>query len=276
MAGLATTGLAAAGNDGPCTDYVSYPGGYSTVMAVGATTESDTLADFSSTGREVEIAAPGKDVSSTYYEESYETLSGTSMACPHVAGGAQLMANGYTNTEARDRLAGTVEGLGLASNEQGTGRWTSRQRSDWTRATTDDGAGRGRRRSLTTGRSDLPGSHAFLPVRRLGQRRMASEERNEDGNSERTNDGNPATETERPPARDGDSATGRIDDMPEELDEGGESGEETEGVEEAPVEIEPLDTPIEAGTIDPENAVFVVLGIVLTVLVVVRFLSVLP
>ncbi|MEF8757854.1 MAG: S8 family serine peptidase [Halobacteriales archaeon] len=66
--------------------------------------------------------APGKNIYSTYYEESYETLSGTSMACPHVAGGgAQLMANGYTNVEARDRLTATAEDLGLASNEQGSG-----------------------------------------------------------------------------------------------------------------------------------------------------------
>jgi subtilisin len=44
------------------------------------------------------------------------------MACPHVSGaGGQLMANGYTNTEARDRLKATAEDLGLASNEQGSG-----------------------------------------------------------------------------------------------------------------------------------------------------------
>lgn len=108
---------------------------------------------------------------------------------------------------------------------------------------------------------------------------MASDERNGDENSQRTSDGNPATEPERRPARNGDSATGKIDDIPVELDdgvEGSERGEETEAVEGASVEIEPLDTPIEAGTIDPENALFVVLGMVLTVLVVVRFLSVLP
>ena len=53
-----------------------------------------------------------------------------------------------------------------------------------------------------------------------------------------------------------------------------ERGETDDG--ERPFEVEPLDTPIESGTIDPENALFVVLGMVLTVLVVVRFLSVLP
>lgn len=108
---------------------------------------------------------------------------------------------------------------------------------------------------------------------------MASDERDADDNSQRTSDGTPATEADRRPARDGESATGRNADSPEELDdedEGNEGSEETEDGEAAPVEIEPLDTPIEAGTIDPENALFVVLGMVLTVLVVVRFLSVLP
>ncbi|HKL28502.1 MAG TPA: hypothetical protein VJ898_04465 [Natrialbaceae archaeon] len=55
-----------------------------------------------------------------------------------------------------------------------------------------------------------------------------------------------------------------------------ESPDTEEDEEELPFEVEPLDTPIEKGAIDPENALFVVLGMVLTVLVVVRFLSVLP
>ena len=43
------------------------------------------------------------------------------MACPHVSGsGGQLMANGYTNAEARQRLKDTAENIGLGSNEQGS------------------------------------------------------------------------------------------------------------------------------------------------------------
>ena len=118
--------VAAAGNDGPCTDCVSYPAAYSTVIAVSATTKSDSLADFSSQGPETELAAPGKDIPSTVPPESssdgVDTFSGTSMACPHVSGaGGQLMANGFTNTEARDRLQATAEDIGLSSNEQGNG-----------------------------------------------------------------------------------------------------------------------------------------------------------
>ena len=114
--------VAAAGNDGPCSDCVSYPAAYDEVIAVSATDENDDLAGFSSTGPEVELAAPGVEILSTYLGGSYTELSGTSMACPHVSGaGGQLMANGYTNTEARDRLASTAEDISLSSNEQGNG-----------------------------------------------------------------------------------------------------------------------------------------------------------
>ncbi|MFC7155718.1 S8 family serine peptidase [Halomarina halobia] len=114
--------VAAAGNSGPCTDCVGYPAAYSEVIAVSATDAADALASFSSTGSEVELAAPGADVLSTVPGGGYDTFSGTSMACPHVAGaGGQLMARGYTNAEARDRLAATAEDVGLSADEQGNG-----------------------------------------------------------------------------------------------------------------------------------------------------------
>jgi subtilisin len=113
--------VAAAGNDGPCEDCVGYPAGYPEVVAVSSTDENDDLSDFSSTGPEVELAAPGSNVYSTYVG-GYATLSGTSMACPHVSGASgQLMANGYSNQKARKRLKSTAEDVGLASNEQGAG-----------------------------------------------------------------------------------------------------------------------------------------------------------
>ncbi|XVH30445.1 S8 family peptidase [Haloferacaceae archaeon DSL9] len=114
--------VAAAGNSGPCTDCVGYPAAYDEVVAVSATSSDDSLASFSSTGPEVELAAPGEGVLSTVPVDGYEEFSGTSMACPHVAGAAgQLMANGYSNTETRQRLRETAEDIGLAENEQGYG-----------------------------------------------------------------------------------------------------------------------------------------------------------
>ena len=115
--------VAAAGNDGPCSDCVGYPASYSTVMAVSATSSDDTLASFSSTGPEIEIAAPGENIySSVASNGSYDSYDGTSMACPHVAGAAgQLMANGYSNTEVRSQLKSTAEDIGLSSNDSGSG-----------------------------------------------------------------------------------------------------------------------------------------------------------
>jgi len=114
--------VAAAGNDGPCTDCVAYPAAYDEVVAVCATSSDDSLSSFSSTGPEVELAAPGSGIYSTMCTQGYDTYSGTSMAAPHVAGaGGQLMAHGYTNVEARHRLQSTAEDIGLSSNEQGYG-----------------------------------------------------------------------------------------------------------------------------------------------------------
>jgi subtilisin len=113
--------VAAAGNDGPCRDCVGYPAAYEECIAVSATDDDDDLVWYSSTGPEVELAAPGGDIYSTVIG-GYDTFSGTSMACPHVAGaGGHLMANGYSNTDARDRLEATAEDVGLSGNEQGAG-----------------------------------------------------------------------------------------------------------------------------------------------------------
>ncbi|WP_276301572.1 S8 family serine peptidase [Halorussus lipolyticus] len=113
--------VAAAGNDGSCTDCVGYPAAYSEVMAVSSTNSSDGLSSFSSQGPEIEIAAPGTDIYSTV-PSGYSTLSGTSMACPHVAGAAgQLMANGNSASDTRSQLKSSAEDIGLASNESGAG-----------------------------------------------------------------------------------------------------------------------------------------------------------
>ncbi|MFC7080081.1 S8 family serine peptidase [Halorussus caseinilyticus] len=67
------------------------------------------------------MAAPGSSIYSTVVG-GYDTFSGTSMATPHVAGaGGQLMANGASNTKARDTIKSSAENIGLADNESGAG-----------------------------------------------------------------------------------------------------------------------------------------------------------
>jgi hypothetical protein len=71
----------------------------------------DSLADFSNFGmKHVHVAAPGVNVYSTYMGSSYESLSGTSMATPHVSGISALLLSvhpEWTASEIKDRLIQT-------------------------------------------------------------------------------------------------------------------------------------------------------------------------
>jgi subtilisin len=119
--------VAAAGNDGPGTNTIGYPGALVNVVAVAAlenVQENGTyrVADFSSRGnpstdgdyiiqeRDVEVSAPGRAVESTWNDGGYNTISGTSMATPHVSGLAAKiwaanpsMSNSQLRTELQNR-----------------------------------------------------------------------------------------------------------------------------------------------------------------------------
>ena len=70
---------------------VSYPAKWPKCMGVGATNRFDALWTGSNTGPQIDVSAPGQDVYSDWLGSTYMTLSGTSMATPHVSGLATLI-----------------------------------------------------------------------------------------------------------------------------------------------------------------------------------------
>lgn len=110
--------VAAAGNAGNSS--FSYPASYSAVMSVAAVNSSKARASFSQYNSQVEISGPGVSVNSTYKNKTYSSLSGTSMASPHVAGVAALVWSQHRNCSAakiRAALNATAEDRGTAGRD---------------------------------------------------------------------------------------------------------------------------------------------------------------
>jgi subtilisin family serine protease len=131
----------AAGNSGPQGRTVGSPGSAAAALTVGAVDDEDNLADFSSRGPlpdgsiKPDITAPGVDIVAAKAahgqigdpaDDGYVSLSGTSMATPHVAGSAALIAHqhpDWTGAQLKAALTASAKPTdGLTAFEQGSGR----------------------------------------------------------------------------------------------------------------------------------------------------------
>ncbi|GAB4385319.1 MAG: hypothetical protein Kow0022_10770 [Phycisphaerales bacterium] len=122
------------------TNPIGFPAAYPETIAVGATDNNDELASFTSTGPELTLCAPGRDIYSLWdtnsMPDTYDFKSGTSFAAPHVAGVAALVRSINPTLSAPDVrrvLAVTCDDIGLPGRDPITGGAgsTRRRRSTW-------------------------------------------------------------------------------------------------------------------------------------------------
>ncbi|MEM7534681.1 MAG: S8 family serine peptidase [Chloroflexota bacterium] len=114
--------VAAAGN--AATDTPFYPAAFMDVVAVGATRMDDTKWSLSNYGDYIDVTAPGVQIFSTSHDldnefDGFTLMSGTSMAAPHVAGLAGLLASEYPKLSAGD----VANRIYKYSNDLGAQNW---------------------------------------------------------------------------------------------------------------------------------------------------------
>ncbi len=119
--------VGAAGNEN--LPEVIYPGGYNGALSVGATTSTDTKASFSNYGKYVEVMAPGHGLWATWQNDTYASLSGTSMASPVVAGIAALVYSqfpSYNPLQVAEQIRATCDNIDSVNSSRvgllGSGR----------------------------------------------------------------------------------------------------------------------------------------------------------
>jgi thermitase len=120
--------IASAGNNGLDNDTSPhYPSNFylPNIISVAALGKDGALPDFSNYGlTRVNVAAPGVEIYSTYKDGGYETMSGTSMATPHVAGVAALVLAAHPKfslSELREKMMSSVKSLDSLKGKISTG-----------------------------------------------------------------------------------------------------------------------------------------------------------
>src|SRR5665213_416436 len=116
---MGITLIAAAGNNS--SNGAFYPADYNYVIAVGATDANDAKSWYSNYGPSIAVMAPGDNIYSTFCgsDTSYGTLSGTSMACPLVAGLAALVKavnSGYTPDQIETAIRNGCDNINAQNN----------------------------------------------------------------------------------------------------------------------------------------------------------------
>ncbi len=120
--------ICAAGNDNYDGDVTpSYPSDYDldNIISVASITSANELSNFSNYGATtVDIAAPGSNIKSTYLNNTYENLSGTSMATPFVTGGVALVASlkpNLNNQQIKEEILDNADALDSLNGKVLTG-----------------------------------------------------------------------------------------------------------------------------------------------------------
>lgn len=111
--------VAAAGNTGNTGNAPQWPAAEPDVLAVAAVDSSGGRAGFSTSNAYVDVAAPGAGILSTYPPEAFASMSGTSMAAPHVSAAAAIVlaqTPGLSDETVRGRLERTADPVGAAPN----------------------------------------------------------------------------------------------------------------------------------------------------------------
>ncbi|WP_339061114.1 S8 family peptidase [Tepidibacillus marianensis] len=114
--------IAASGNKGT-RGRLEYPAQFNETISVTSINQDNKISSFSTVGPRVDLAAPGEKIISTWTNNSYRELSGTSMAVAHVTGVAALMMRRYrlSSDQLRSFLQQSATPIQASSYAQGAG-----------------------------------------------------------------------------------------------------------------------------------------------------------